>query len=149
MSDIDNNSQAPHEDSFQFSDDRFPSFESFIKEEKEDEKEYFSKVANPKQQALLESATVPMEVKEVEPLQVNIAREDDSAYRINPPYGIVGLAAKATSKEQIEDLMDYCLEQSVHFMNNNDYDQSRLFGFRYQVLNGILKGLVDVKTDKE
>lgn len=130
-----------------FSGDDFPDFEKYIAKNEEAEKEYFSKVANPEQQKLLEDAIVPVEINQPKVATVGLGEEDDSAYRINPPYGIIGLASKATSKEQIEKMMDYCLEQSVHFLKNNDFEQSRLYGLRYRALAGILSGAGNIKGD--
>lgn len=74
------------------------------------------------------------------PLQIRQRQFNDHDFRINTPYGLMGLAMNATPAE-LKKMVEYCEIKKKKFIKLGLYDEARLFGNRQAMISGILTHL--------
>lgn len=77
------------------------------------------------------------------PLQINQRQFNDSDFRINAPYGLIGLALNADIPT-LKRMCLYCERKKKEFTKLGDYDTARLFGNRQSMISGILNHMTTV-----
>lgn len=78
------------------------------------------------------------------PLQIRQRQFNDHDYRINAPYGLIGLAVNATPDE-LKKMVEMCELRKKFFMRKGDFDMARMYGNRQDMIAGILSGMTRIK----
>lgn len=127
--------------------DGYPEFEDFLGKRNESNPSADASTAfGKKQKEVLENLAVPVERVKDRPFSVSFGGGvNDKDLLIDPPYGLMGLAVRTKSKEELEKLLRYAEDRSVYFMQMGDYGTSSLFLFRAKFIRGLLDGTTTVE----